>query len=44
VEVIDITAELVQLFNPSKKTLTTIAQLADHPPLDLDTIEQGHDH
>ena len=43
VEVVDITSELVQLFEPSEKTLRTVAELKKHAPADLDVIEQHHD-
>jgi hypothetical protein len=38
VEVVDVTRELVALFDPSPKTLETVAQLAKVPPVDLDDI------
>ena len=43
VEVVEITNELVQLFEPSEKTLRTVEELKKHPPADLDVIEQHHD-
>jgi hypothetical protein len=44
VEVVDITKELVQLFDPSEKTLKTVAELKKHDPIDLDTVEEHHEH
>ncbi len=38
VEVVDVTRELVALFDPSPKTLETVAQLAKMPPVSLDEI------
>ena len=43
-EVVDITRELVLLFEPSEKTLRTVEELKKHAPVDLDEIEQHHDH
>jgi len=44
VGVVDITKDLVLLFEPSEKTLKTVEELMKHAPLDLDYIEQHHDH
>jgi hypothetical protein len=44
VEVVDVTDELVQLFEPSDRTLATVAEVRKHDPVDLDVIEQGHEH
>ncbi len=45
VEVVDITKELVMLFDPSEKTLKIVEKLKKHPnPIDLDTIERHHKH
>ncbi len=45
VEKIDITRELVMLFDPSDKVLGWVEQLGDHDPVDLDELENlGHDH
>ena len=44
VEDVDITKELVLLFEPSEKTLRTVEGLKKHAPVDLDEIEQHHDH
>ena len=45
VEVIDVTDELVALFEPSDKVLGWIEQLKDTPPVDLDVLEaHGHEH
>ena len=41
VEVVDVTHELVALFDPSERTLTTVEELLEHEPVDLDEIE-GH--
>ena len=43
VEIVDVTDELVKLFEPSDKTLRVVAELKKQPPLDLDTIEQHQD-
>ena len=44
VEVVDVTKELVSLFDPSEKTLETVEALKKHKPMDLDVIEQNHEH
>jgi hypothetical protein len=44
VEKVDITMALVMLYNPSPKTLKTVAELMKHKPLSLDEIEQHHEH
>ncbi|MEI6632651.1 MAG: hypothetical protein WCP22_02400 [Chlamydiota bacterium] len=44
VEVVDITRELVLLFDPSEKTLKAVEEVKKHAPLDLDEIEQHHEH
>ncbi len=45
VEVVDLTDELVALFDPSPRVLKWVRQIKDTPPLDLDVLEQhGHDH
>jgi hypothetical protein len=44
VEEVDVTRELVMLFDPSGKTLETVAEMAKVEPVDLDEIEQHHDH
>jgi hypothetical protein len=41
VELVDVTSDLVALFEPSKKTLELVAHSKDQPVLDLDEIE-GH--
>ncbi len=38
--VVDVTDELVMLFEPSEKTLRIVADIKKQPHLDLDTIEQ----
>lgn len=43
VEVIDVTHQLVLLFEPSEKTLRTIAELVQKDPVPLDELA-GHDH
>jgi len=43
VEVVDITNELVSLFEPSEKTLRIVEELKKHDPIDLDEIENHHD-
>ena len=43
VEEVDITMELVMLFNPSKRALGWIEDLKKVEPLDLDEIEKHHD-
>ena len=44
VDVVDVTEELALLFDPSDKTLQTIEQLRNKKPLDLDVVEQHHEH
>ena len=44
VEIVDITKDLVALFEPSEKTLKIVGQMKDQPPVDLDEIEQNHEH
>ncbi|MAE63706.1 MAG: hypothetical protein CMJ18_05495 [Phycisphaeraceae bacterium] len=41
---VDVTSEIVALFDPSAKTLRTIRQLRGREPLDLDEIDRHHDH
>lgn len=43
VRVIDVTRELVSLFEPSEKTWKTVEGLKDHPAVDLDEMEGHHD-
>ncbi|MHC5002294.1 MAG: hypothetical protein ACYTJ0_04150 [Planctomycetota bacterium] len=42
VEKVDVTMELVQLFEPSEKTLTWAKQIREQPFVDLDELD--HDH
>ncbi|MCC6858472.1 MAG: hypothetical protein IT158_07920 [Bryobacterales bacterium] len=42
-EAVDITNELASLFEPSQRALRFLADLGNHPPLDLDEIEQHQD-
>ena len=44
VEVVDLTDELVKLFDPSEKTLKNIQIIRDKPAVDLDELEQHHNH
>jgi hypothetical protein len=44
VELVDVTDDLVRLFEPSEETLKTVRELREREPLDLDEIEAGHDH
>jgi len=44
VEEVDITMELVMLYDPSPKTLKTVAELMKHDPISIDEIEQHHEH
>jgi hypothetical protein len=44
VDVVDVTDELVQLFEPSPRVLKIVAELKNKPPLDPDLIEKHHDH
>ena len=44
VELVDVTHELVALFEPSEKTLATVEELLQHEPVDLDELERGHEH
>jgi hypothetical protein len=45
VEVVDVTQDLVKLFDPSEKVLrwTNPEELKKNPPLDLEFIEQNQD-
>ncbi len=42
VEAVDVTDALVQLYNPSAKTLKTIAQLRKQSPVSLDELDHNH--
>ena len=44
VELVDVTDDLVALFEPTEETLTTVRELRRHEPIDLDEVEGGHDH
>ncbi len=44
VQVVDITDQLVKLFDPSEKTLNNIRLIREKPPVDLDEVEQHHEH
>ncbi|MGD9125805.1 MAG: hypothetical protein PVH19_00365 [Planctomycetia bacterium] len=45
VEIIDITDQIVELYDPTEKTKRTIKELLKHPPFPLDVIEKhGHNH
>lgn len=44
VQVVDVTDAVVALFEPSAKTLATVAQVREHAPVGLDEVESGHDH
>jgi hypothetical protein len=44
VEVVDVTDDLVLLFEPSERTLKTVRELCEQAPAELDVIEAGHDH
>jgi len=44
VERVDVTRALVQLFDPSEQGLRWIDELLEQAPLDLDEIDQDHDH
>ncbi len=43
VEVVDVTDALVKLFEPSEKTLQTVAEVRKRPAMDLDEVEQKKD-
>ena len=43
VEIVDVTMEIVKLYDPSEKTLGFVAQIKEHEPVDLDELAQ-HDH
>lgn len=43
VEIVDITNELVNIFDPPEKTRTWIREMKDKPPVDLDVIEKIKD-
>jgi hypothetical protein len=42
VELVDITPQIVELFDPSERTLKYVAQLEDHKPLPIETFT-GHE-
>lgn len=42
-EVVDITDELVALFNPSEKTLKTVQELRKHPALSMEEVDRIED-
>ena len=44
VEIVDVTDEIVRLYNPSERTLKIVEQIKEHKPVDLDEVEQHHDH
>jgi hypothetical protein len=44
VEVVDVTDKLVAAFKPDAKTTQIIADLKNHPPVDLDELEHMHNH
>ena len=44
VEVVDVTDQLVQLFDPSEKTLEHVQGIKGKPPIDLDELESSHQH
>lgn len=43
VELVDVTDELVRLFEPSERTLGYVKDLKQRPPVDLDELGPGHD-
>lgn len=43
-DVVDVTDELVALFDPSERALTWAKQIVEQEPVDLDDLEDGHDH
>jgi len=43
VEVVDVTDEMVRLFDPSERTLSIVAQMKGVPPMDLDALEKLRD-
>ena len=44
VEVVDVTDQLVQLFDPSEKTLEHVQGIKGKLPIDLDELERSHQH
>jgi len=44
VETVDVTLDLVTLYQPSERTMKWIAESLKTDPIDLDTIEQSHNH
>jgi hypothetical protein len=44
VELVDLTNELVALFDPTEKTLAIVKDLRQHEPVDLDEIDSGREH
>jgi hypothetical protein len=43
VEVVDITRELAAVFDSTERTMNMVDEMKQHPPLDLDDIEQHQD-
>jgi hypothetical protein len=44
VELVDVTLEIVALYHPDKKVMNSIVEIMKHEPVDLDVIEQHHEH
>ena len=45
VEIIDITDQIVALYDPPEKALRYVKEIKKHPPLSLETVEKhGHNH
>lgn len=45
VEIIDVTDQIVALYNPTAKTLRTVKEIQKHAPVSLDVIaKHGHEH
>ena len=44
VEEVDVTLELVGLFNPDERALRTAREVMKHKPIDLNEVEAHHDH
>lgn len=44
VQTVDVTDQLVKLFDPSERTLKTVREIRKVDPVHLDDVEQHHDH
>lgn len=44
VEIVDVTDQLIQLFDPSEKTLKWVREIKDQKPVDLDDLSDDHEN